>query len=398
MVCEGEKPLRVACVHWGFPPIIGGVENHLVTILPQMVKWGHKVSILTGTTAQTKTKYTYRGVKVWRTPLMDINWLARRGFEGIGPKILKMFEEFFETFQPDVIHCHNLHYFSRMHTKDVERISKEKSIPLVLTAHNIWDNALCLDLTRRVAWSHIIAVSRFIKRELLGVGCDSKKITVVYHGIDTEMFRSHVGTEKIWEKYPFLKNKKIIFHPARIGMAKGCDTSLKAVNIVKKRFPDVILVLSGSKDIVDWSQSQQKDIAYLIDLMETLGLEDNTLIDSFTCEEMIQLYKASSVCIYPSSAMEPFGIAVLEALASERPVIVTNSGGLPEIIKNGVNGLIVPVKDYKALASRILRLLTDIELRRRLTYAGLRMVQTRFTAETVTKATLNVYNKVLENG
>jgi glycosyltransferase involved in cell wall biosynthesis len=179
-------------------------------------------------------------------------------------------------------------------------------------------------------------------------------------------------------------------------LAKGCDTSIKALNIVKKRFPDALLVLAGSKNIIDWGSTQQKDIAYLVSLIKYFKMEKNVLIDAFTLEEVSQIYGTSHVCLYPSTSGEPFGLTMLEALASAKPMIVTDSGGMPEIIRDGINGYVIPIKDFEVLASRIIQLLVDDQLRERLGYTGRQMVESYYTQREVTKHTLDVYRKFIK--
>lgn len=395
MAGKKERKLNIAHLHWGFPPIIGGVETHLNIILPEMVNRGHKVSILTGSVENGKAKYKFGEVNVYRTPLMDLNWLYKRGLQGLNEDILETFNEFLKVSRPDIIHCHNMHYFSKMHAKTIEELAEAKGTPLILTAHNVWDDILFLELTREIKWTHIIAVSHYIKKELIGVGCDDRLISVIHHGIDTKKFRPNINTEMIEKKYPRLKNSRVIFHPARMGLAKGCDTSIKALNFIRNRFPNVILILAGTKNIIDWGATQQKDIAYLVDLINTLGLNKNVLIDMFSLPEMAQIYGVAQVCFYPSSSGEPFGLTMLEALSAAKPMIVTNSGGMPEIIRDGINGYVVPVKDFEALASRAIQLLTNESLRRRLGYTGREMVEAYYTKEIVTKNTLEIYKRAL---
>ena len=141
------------------------------------------------------------------------------------------------------------------------------------------------------------------------------------------------SNEMAKKKYPYLKGRKIIFHPARIGLAKGCDISIKAVNIVKDMAPDVMLVLAGSKNIIDWGGKQQKDIAYLVGLVKHFNMEKNVLIDMYTLEEVKELYEISDICLYPSTAPEPFGLTMLEAMAMAKPIIATSVCDLPEILK-----------------------------------------------------------------
>lgn len=388
-----KKKLSISHLHWGFPPIIGGVETHLAILLPTLVKMGHKVNLLTSSFEGEKGRDRYKGVGIFRQPIMDLNWLSKRGVDGISGEVRVVFNNFINETKPDCIHVHNMHYFSKIHALTIQEIATRKGVPLILTAHNVWDDNLFLDLTKNIKWSHIITVSHFIKREIIGTGYDHKNITAIHHGIDQDIYSPKVDPQPVFKKYPILRGKKVIFHPARMGLAKGCDVSIKALRIIKKRFPDVVLVLAGTKNIIDWVQSQQKDIAYMVSLVEFLGLEDNVLIDAFRLEDMPKLYAASLVCVYPSTVSEPFGLTMLEALSSARPMVVTETGGMPEIIKDGINGFIIPVKDFESLASRINCLLGNKELRERLGNTGRQMVEQQYTKEIVAENTLRIYRK-----
>ncbi|MFC1674415.1 glycosyltransferase family 4 protein [Candidatus Omnitrophota bacterium] len=388
-----KKRLSIAHFHWGFPPVIGGVETHLTIILPTFVGMGHKVNLLTCPFEGVKAREDYKGVGIFREPVMDLNWLTKRGTHGLMEEVSGAFKIFVDKVKPDCLHAHNMHYFSKTHAWALKNISIRKGIPLFLTAHNVWDDNLFLDLTKNIKWTHIIAVSHFIKREIIGTGYAHKNITVVHHGIDHRLYSPGIDPEPVFKKYPILRGKKIVFHPARMGLAKGCDVSIKAMHVIKRRFPGVVLVLAGTKNIIDWAQSQQKDIAYMVSLVKFLKLEKNVLIDSFKLSDMPKLYAASSVCVYPSTASEPFGLTMLEALASARPMVVTEAGGMPEIIKDGINGFIVPVKDFESLASRVIQLLADNQLRERLGQTGRQIVEQQYTKEIVANNTLDLYRK-----
>ena len=390
-----KKKLSIAHLHWGFPPIIGGVETHLTIILPQMAKKGYKVSLLTCSAEKAKARESYCGVEVFRYPIMDLNWLYKRGLQGLEEEVTHIFTSFIDKTKPHILHAHNMHYFSEIHASTLERVAKKKGIPLILTAHNVWDDVLFLELTHKIDWQHIIAVSHYIKREIIGIGVDDRKITVVHHGLDETKFHPRIKPLRILKKYPQLKNKKIIFHPARIGLAKGCDISIKAVNIVREKYPEVILVLAGSKNIIDWGATQQKDIAYMVNLIKHFRLEKNILIDFYSLEEMRELYALSDICVYPSTVPEPFGLTMLEAQACGKPMVVTNSGGMPEIIKDGVNGFVINIRDFENLAAKIVQLLEDRRLRERLGYTGRQIVESYYTKERVTHDTLAVYKKFI---
>ncbi len=273
-----KESLRIAQLHWGFPPTIGGVETHLSVLLPELVKMGHKVFLFTGAFEGESSRAHYKGVEVHRSPIMDLNWLYHRGLEKLEEEISKEFEEFLGHANPHVVHVHNMHYFSRSHAGILQEICQRRGVPLVLTAHNSWDDMLYVDLTTQIKWSYIIAVSHYIKKELVGVGVDDQKITVVHHGIDANVFKPQAKLNHIYEKHPQLKGKKVIFHPARTGLAKGCDVSIKAMKLVKEHFPDALLVLAGTKNIIDWGATQQKEIAYFVDLVKLFHLQNNCYI------------------------------------------------------------------------------------------------------------------------
>ncbi|MFH1355437.1 MAG: glycosyltransferase family 4 protein, partial [Candidatus Omnitrophota bacterium] len=352
------------------------------------------VNLLTGSFEGTKAEDQYKGVRVYREPVMDLNWLSTRGVNGLTEEVKEGFNKFIDKTSPDCLHVHNMHYFSKIHASLLQELSKKKSIPLILTAHNVWDDNLFLDLTNKIRWAHIIAVSHFIKREIIGTGYKHRNITVIHHGIDQDAYSLKTKPGYIFKKYPILKGRKrIVFHPARMGLAKGCDVTIKAFRIVKGRFPDAVLVLAGTKNIIDWTHSHQKDIAYMVSLVKFLNLRNNVLIDAYDLTDMPKLYAASSVCVYPSTASEPFGLTMLEALASGKPMVVTEAGGMPEIIKDGINGFIVPVKNFESLASRIIQLLSDDQLRDRLGYTGRQIVEQQYTKEIVAENTLSLYRK-----
>lgn len=395
MKVKGKK-LNIAHIHWGFPPIIGGVETHLTILLPEMVRLGHNVSLLTGNANGIKSRYDYKKVHIRRNPLMNLNWLHERGLRGLKKELTKMFSDFIDEFSPHVIHCHNMHYFSEVHIRRLQKLAKDRGIPLVLTAHNVWDDLLFLELTLRIKWAHIIAVSHYIKKELIGAGCGDRKVTVIHHGIDTDIFKANINTKKLKNKYPQLKDRRVIFHPARAGLAKGCDVSLKALGLVKEKFPRVLLVMAGAKNIIDWEATQQKDIAYLIGLVKIFRLQKHVLIDAFTLDEMAQIYGVAEVCMYPSSVGEPFGLTMLESLSASKPMIVTDAGGMPEIIQDGINGFVIPVKDFESLASRIIHLLANDKLRHRFGYTGRQAALSHYTKEIVTKNNIEIYQNVLK--
>jgi glycosyltransferase involved in cell wall biosynthesis len=391
--------MKIAHLHWGFPPIIGGVETHLIFLLPEQVKMGHKISLLTGSANGSPDRFNFKGAKITRSQYFDLNWLVKSAFQEMDESVRDDICKFLDKVKPDVIHAHNMHYFSRYHTSILEQYAAEKKIPLILTAHNIWTDKLFLDLTCDVAWDKIVAISHYIKRELMAVGVPKNKIEVVHHGIDSNAFRPGKVSKKTLDSHPALKGKKrVIFNPARMGLAKGCDVMISAFRLVKNKFPDAFLLMSGSGKIIDWSLTQNKDIAYFMSLIKQLDLEDSIYINTFSIDrEMPDLYRLADVVVYPSSTEEPYGLAMLEAMASSKPIIVTESGGMPEIISDDINGYVVKKRNHEALAERIITLLSDDELRIGLGETGRKQVEEMYTKRIYAEKIVKVYKDAKKN-
>lgn len=390
-----NKKLSIAHLHWGFPPTIGGVETHMSILLPELIKRELSQWVCTASLPDVIEREQYKGVEVIRTPVMDLNRLLQEGSDITKEEVEKDFKNFFDTAKPDIIHAHNMHYFTRIHPEVLSQEAKSRNIPLILTAHNVWDEPIFLDLTAKFPWDHIIAVSHFIKKEISGAGFDEKKITVIHHGIDTEKFKAAENLDPLYDNYPKLKGKRVIFHPARISLGKGSDIAIKATSIIRKYIDNAFLVLAGSGNIIDWDEHMEGDMAFMSDLISILGLKDAVYIDSFSLDQMAELYNLAEVCVYPSSAQEPFGLTMLEAQATEKPMIVTKAGGMPEIIHDGINGYVVPIRDHEEIALRALMLMQDKDLQKRFGKVGRENVLTYFTKEIMAEAVYKVYKKAL---
>lgn len=390
-----NKKLSVGHIHWAYEPIIGGVETHLKILLPDLVKRGIKVGLLTSSVEGYPNQEKKDGIHIYRTPYLNLDFLVKMKTNELKNNLIRVYIDFINELKPDILHVHNFHYFSKTHIKTLEYIAKDRDIPIILTAHNVWNDNLFLQIIYDVDWSHIIAVSHYIKRELWGFGIREDKITVIHHGIDINLYRPGVDTKKILKKYSQLKGKKVVFHPARVSLAKGGDISIKAMNLVRRHFKDAFLVLAGNKNIIDWNGAQQEDFIYMSNLIKRFKMEKNILVDAFNREEMIQLYNLAKVSLYPSTAQEPFGLTMLESQACGTPIIVTKSGGMPEVIHDKINGIVIQREDFSQLAFSIIYLLGDDELRKRLGDTGREIVCLHYNKELMVNSNIKIYEKVL---
>ncbi|MDA8336609.1 MAG: glycosyltransferase family 4 protein [Peptococcaceae bacterium] len=385
--------MKIAMLHWAFPPTIGGVESHLVMLGSSLVRRGFEVHLLTGSVGGRREKYVTHGMVVRRTPLLDLNTLT--GMEKPGREVKAEILDFLWSVRPNVVHAHNFHYFSSVHAKAVLRGAAAAGAPAVLTAHNVWADELAREFGPFASrWDAVIAVSRFIARELVNQGYPAGQLTVIHHGIDLEKFKParRAGNARFLSR---LRGRRVIFHPARLSMDKGSLVAVKAVGLVRERIPDVLLLMAGPEKVVDFHGRQRDDLRKVKALVQEMGLSDNVLIRPFAWPEIADGYRAAEVCVYPSCFEEPFGIALLEAMATARPLVVTRAGGMPEVVEDGENGFLVPMGDHEELADKCLALLTDRQLSARMGRRGYEKVRERFSQERMVDETVRLYERLL---
>jgi glycosyltransferase involved in cell wall biosynthesis len=157
---------------------------------------------------------------------------------------------------------------------------------------------------------------------------------------------------------------------------RGQDVLLRALPTLRERFGDVRAVIAGEP------HPRPVDLAYrreLADLVDELGLGGAVVFAGFV-ERMADLYAAADVVVNPDR-QEPLGRVAAEALVAGRPVVATTVGGIPEVVRDGVDGLLVPPSDPPALADAVAELLRDPRLAERLVSAGAARVRREFSAE-----------------
>ncbi|MEW6273498.1 MAG: glycosyltransferase family 4 protein [Bacillota bacterium] len=388
--------MKVAMLHWAFPPIIGGVESHLAMLGPELVRYGCQVSLLTGSVNGAEKEYVWQGMKIYRRNLFDLNNLNPSLLRQKAKEITEEVGRFIEKEKPDIIHAHNMHYFSPEHADALFAVKNSLDIPLVLTAHNVWADDLWTQFNARAHyWDAVIAVSHYIKRELVRAGYPDKRITVIHHGIDLELFKPDRDNSAAGKTFSQFAGRRVIFHPARMSLAKGSHISVQALAQIRERFPDVLLVLAGTEKTVDWGSYQGEEVSRIKNLVAELDLAGHVYIEFFPWEKMPLVYRDAEICIYPSCFEEPFGLVMLEAMASAKPIVVSRAGGMPEVVKDRVCGFVVPMNDPRELAGRCCQLLAEPALARQMGETGRKIAQKSYPKELMAARTLHVYGDLL---
>ena len=185
----------------------------------------------------------------------------------------------------------------------------------------------------------LIAVSHGIRRIALGAGVKTDRIFVAHSGIDipprvqkNDHIKSHYGLEP---------DQPVIGIVAHLLPHKGYEYLIQAFQEVKKVLPKCHLLIVG-----DGNTHYRSELTTLI---QNLGLERAITFVGFQ-RKVLEYISAFDVFVLPS-IYEAFGIALLEAMAMEKPIVASRVGGIPEIVEDGISGLLVPPRDSGALAS-----------------------------------------------
>ena len=250
----------------------------------------------------------------------------------------------------------------------------------------------------------VIAVSEGMRRDVLlsYPGVDPARVTVVHNGIDTEQYRPDRDTS-VLTRHGVDPNRPSVLFVGRITRQKGLPHLLRAAAALA---PDVQLVLcAGSPDTPEIAA----EVGGLIeDLKASRGGGVVWIPEMLPKTEVIQMLTACTVFACPS-IYEPMGIVNLEAMACEVPVVATATGGIPEVVADGVTGLLVPIEQvadgsgtpldparFEAdLATALTTVLSDPALARAMGVAGRQRAVEHFAWPAIAARTVELYRSLL---
>ena len=196
-------------------------------------------------------------------------------------------------------------------------------------------------------------------------------------GVDIDKFKP--GKEKT--------GTQTIILAARMLWYKGVGELVEASRILKSKGLKFRVILVGEPDLQNPNTISKEQLQSWHDenIVEWLGFR----------EDMVNLYSQSDIAVLPSYYGEGVPKVLIEAAAMELPIITTQMPGCSEIVRNGINGLLVKPKDIPALADAMEKLISDEHQRQKLGRAGRKIVREEFEESIVTSATLELYNTLL---
>jgi glycosyltransferase involved in cell wall biosynthesis len=254
-------------------------------------------------------------------------------------------------------------------------------IPCLWHVQDIVDPKQAFGIMRKaLSWSgkwlphRIVAISRPVGHMFRGKASD--KVRVVHNGTDIRNYSPNNSGDKIRREFNIKQQEAVIGIVGRIVPWKGHKVFLQADKLVRKRRPHTKFLIVG--DTANGKNQYSKGIKRLT---QQLGLGESVIFTGFR-SDVPEILSAMDILVHASTLPEPFGLTIIEAMASGKPVVATNGGGVPEILVNGVTGRLVPMNDVDALADAIVELLDDPEKRRAMGKAGRERVKKYFSVET----------------
>jgi len=260
---------------------------------------------------------------------------------------------------------------------------------LVTTVHgwvkHTWRTPLYYAIDRHcLRWyDRVICVSDDLYQASLDAGVRPQRCVLIENAIDTSEFCRTQSRQRAKRKLGFDPQRPLIGAVGRLSAEKGFDVLIQGVAILLQEGCDVDLVIAGEGD-----HKEQ-----LTSLIDRLGLQSQVKLLGYRADAR-ELYEAFDALVL-SSYREGLPNVLLESMAMDTPVVATAVAGVPKLIADDVNGLLVPPGDAAAVATALRRLIRDVDLHGRLASAGRETVEQRFSFQHRMEKVCQIYHDVL---
>ncbi len=354
--------MKILMLTWEYPPrIVGGIARVVHDLSHRLIKDGHEVHVITYKEGNVGDYENDKGVHVHRVnnyminPNNFIDWIMQLNFN----MIAKANELMEKEGKFDVIHAHDW-----LVTYAAKTLKNSYNIPIVATIHATESgrNSGIHDEMQRyindTEWlltyeaSEVLVNSNYMKNELQRLfGLPFEKINVVPNGINLTAFN---GIERDYDfrRQYAADNEKIILFLGRLVYEKGVQHLIAAMPKILANYHDAKLVIAGKGGMMDKLREQ----------VNHLNIANKVYFTGYLNGKQVnKMYKAADISVFPST-YEPFGIVALEAMLAGVPTVVSDVGGLNEIVEHRVNGMKSYAGNANSLADSILSLLYDPQL------------------------------------
>ena len=387
--------MKILMLTWEYPPrVVGGIAKVVYDLSRTLIKDGHDVTVVTYKEGDVPYFEDDKGVKVYRVdnyminPNNFIDWIMQLNFN----LVAKANEIMAEQGKFDVIHAHDW-----LVAYAAKTLKNSYHIPIVSTIHatEAGRNSGIHDEQQRyindTEWmltyesSEVIVNSNYMKGELQRLfGLPYEKINVVPNGVNLSLFNGIERDYNFRRKYA-MDNEKIILFMGRLVYEKGVQHLIAAMPKILNGYHDSKLVVCGKGAMLEELRAQAN----------AMGIGNKVYFAGYMNGKDVQrMYKAADIAVFPST-YEPFGIVALEAMLSENPVVVSDVGGLNEIVQHRENGMKSYAGNANSIADSILELLYDHKLCSDITKKAKNKVRNEYNWSKIAQDTHFTYQKAI---
>lgn len=388
--------MKILVLSWEFPPrIVGGIARHVGELYPELVKLGHEIHLITPEFGHAPMYEVVEGVQIHRVPVASahdfFHWVVNLN-DSIGHHGGKLI---LEEGPFDIIHAHDW-----LVGDAAIALKHNFKVPLIATIHATEHgryNGINTDTHRYIssketllafnAW-RIIVCTDYMRREVeQALQAPWDKVDVIYNGIRPEKKQHHEDFHAQDFRRQFAEDsEKIVYYVGRMTYEKGVSLLLSAApKVLTEMGGYVKFVIIGGGN-TDHLKKQAWD----------LGISHKCYFTGFISDEYLDKFQTVADCAVFPSLYEPFGIVALESFASRVPVVVSDTGGFPEVVRHTKTGIVTYTNNPDSLAWGILEVLKNPGYRQWLTDNAYEDLERRFSWSKLAKQTENVYKRVME--
>ena len=318
-----------------------------------------------------------------------------RFWTAYSPELSRFLNERADSF--DLIHIHQVWHYP---VYAAFRSARKNQLPCVLTIHSelsdwglrqkmlkkrIYRLVLLDRILRNVNALH--AITRAEKEQVVKLGYETP-VVVAPNGIEPAPFEALPDPTGFIQRFPVLKGKRIVLFLGRLHVKKGLDILARSFSTIAKRFEDTVLLVVGPNKF--GTREKMESILSSEDLL------DRTVFTGLlTGEDKLAAMSCADLFVLPSHS-DVLGIAVLEAMAAQLPVVITEGCEFPEVSEHGAGLVVEP--DEAPITEAITKLLSDADLCKHMGQQGHKLVTERYTWKTAATTMANLYKTLVAGG
>ncbi len=389
----GSDTLKILMLSWEFPPkTVGGLARHVNDLSKAQARLGEEIHVITCPVEGAAEYELVDGVHVHRVSPLAVTATEFMDWVGqLNKGMIEVAEGLLNRGKFDVIHGHDW-----LVQEAAGKLRAGYKLPLVATIHATEygrNRGIHNDIQRRIhnleerlagSADAVICCSDYMVEEVVRLfGLTGKKVFSIPNGVDP----ANLGIPKKLvpgERDAYLAGtgKSIIFL-GRLVPEKGVQVLLEALSILLQYLPDTRLLLGGMGPYAGFLKAKAGE----------MGVRGNTEFLGFLHEDQRNYFLGQAdVAVFPS-LYEPFGIVALEAMAAQIPVIVSDTGGLSEVVAHGIDGYKAPPGRPDVLAYYIREILDNPGLARDLTRRAWKKVLTKYDWQHIAVETHEAYRE-----